>query len=135
MVKKARASGGKSGGKSRWDWLFSALLLILIGLAIWAIIQNDVWSQVTSWYDGAYSNVKGAVGWGIIFLILALLTLIFLIWRGKLMSLQELESMARHHCLVFAAWGILAFSSQADPNPGGTFGSWHHRGNDFLRVR
>ena len=118
MAKKARASGGKSGGKSRWDWLFVGVVLILIGLAIWAIIQNDVWSQVTSWYDGAYSNVKGAVGLGIIFIILAILTLIFLIWRRKLSSLfrnglKWLGVIA----IVFAAWGILAFFDL-----GGTFG-------------
>ncbi len=118
MAKKARTSGGKSGGKSRWDWLFVGVVLILIGLAIWAIIQNDVWSQVTSWYDGVYSNVKDAVGLGIIFIILAILTLIFLIWRRKLSSLfRNGLKWLGVIVIVFAAWGILAFFDL-----GGTFG-------------
>ena len=118
MAKKARASGGKSGGKSRWDWIFYGVLLILVGMAIWAIIQNDIWSQVTSWYDGVYSNIRDAVGLGSIFIILAILTLIFLIWRRQVLSLfrNGLKWLGAI-VLVFAAWGILAFFDL-----GGTFG-------------
>ena len=46
MAKKTRASGGKGGGKSRWDWLFWAALLVLIGLAIYF-----THSVVTDWYN------------------------------------------------------------------------------------
>jgi len=116
MAKKSTGFGGKSGGKSRWDWIFYGVLLILVGMAIWAIIQNDIWSQMTSWYDGVYSNIRDAVGLGSIFIILAILTLIFLIWRRQVLSLfrNGLKWLGAI-VLVFAAWGILAFFDLAEP--------------------
>jgi S-DNA-T family DNA segregation ATPase FtsK/SpoIIIE len=128
MVKKTRAPGRKGGGKSRWDWLFWASLLILIGLAIYFTK-----SQVSDWWNGVVTAVWKAFGWGIIFLGIALLTLIFLTWRGKLMSLiRNWNRWLGTVALIFAAWGILAFSSQTDPNPGGTFGSGIIGAHDFL---
>ena len=47
-------------------------------------------------------------------------------------SLPELEQMAGRIALVFAAWGILAFASQSDPNAGGSFGLGIIGAQDFL---
>ena len=128
MVKKTRAPGGKGRGKSRWDWMFWSSLLILIGLAIYFTK-----SQVSDWWNGVVDGVWGAFGWGIIFIGMALLTLIFLLWRGKFMSLvRSWNRWLGAITLLFAAWGILAFSSQNDPNPGGTFGLGIIGAHDFL---
>ena len=130
MAKKTRTPGGKGGAKSRWDWLFWGSLLILIGLAVYF-----THSVVTDWYNTVFDAINSAVGWGIIFIALALLTLIFLLWRGKILSLfRNWNRWLGAISLMFAAWGILAFSSQADPNPGGTFGLGIIGAHDFLGV-
>ncbi len=114
MVKKAKASGGKGGGKSHWDWLFYFVLLILTVLAI-VIVP---WGDVRDWYNDIVTSIWDTVGWGIVFPILALLTLIFLIWRKKVLSLfRNWMKWTGVIALVFAAWGILATFDL-----GGTFG-------------
>jgi hypothetical protein len=49
MAKKARASGGKSGGKSRWDWLFWGALVVVIGFAIYF-----THSTISDWYNNVF---------------------------------------------------------------------------------
>ena len=130
MVKKTRGSGGKDGRKSRWDWLFWVALVVLIGLAIYF-----THSVITDWYNSVFEAVENAIGWGIIFVALALITLIFLIWRGNILSLfRNWNRWLGAISLLFAAWGIMAFSSQADPNPAGTFGLSIIGAHNFLGV-
>jgi S-DNA-T family DNA segregation ATPase FtsK/SpoIIIE len=129
MAKKARASGGKSGGKSRWDWLFWGALVVVIGFAIYF-----THSTISDWYNNVFAAVETAVDWGIIFIALALLILIFLIWRGKFLSLfRNWNKWLGAIALVFAAWGILAFSNPT-ANLGGTFGLGIIGARDFLGV-
>ena len=130
MVKKARAAGGKSKGRSRWDWLFWTSVLVLIGLALYFghVVISD-------WYTAVFDTVKEIFGWGTIFVGMALLTLIFLLWRGIISSLwRNWNRWLGALALLFAAWGILAFSSQSDPNPGGTFGLGIIGDHDFAGV-
>ena len=118
MAKKTRTAGGKSKGRSLLNWLFWPALIILVALAVYY-----THSAVTDWYNMVFAAVKDAVGWGIIFVTLALLTLIFLLWRGHILSLfRNWNKWLGAIALVFAAWGILAFASQSDPNAGGRFG-------------
>jgi S-DNA-T family DNA segregation ATPase FtsK/SpoIIIE len=129
MAKKSRASGGKSGGISRWDWLFWAALLVVIGFAIYF-----THSTISDWYNNVFAAVEMAVDWGIIFIALALLTLIFLLWRGKFLSLfRNWNKWLGAIALVFAAWGILAFSNRTE-NLGGTFGLGIIGARDILGV-
>jgi S-DNA-T family DNA segregation ATPase FtsK/SpoIIIE len=118
MAKKTKATGGKKGGISRWDWLFLAALVIVIGFGIYF-----THATINTWWDDTYGAVKTAVNWGIIFIALALLTLIFLIWRGKFLSLvRNWNKWLGAIALIFAAWGILAFASPTE-KLGGTFGA------------
>ncbi|MGB7725140.1 MAG: DNA translocase FtsK [Dehalococcoidales bacterium] len=129
MAKKTRSSGGKSGGISRWDWLFWAALLVVIGFAVYF-----THSVVTDWYNNVFSAIENAVDWGIIFIALALLTLIFLLWRGKFLSLfRNWNKWLGAIALLFAAWGILAFSNPT-VNLGGTFGLGIIGARDILGV-
>ncbi len=78
--------------------------------------------------------MKTAVNWGIIFIVLALLTLIFLIWRGKFLSLfRNWNKWLGAIALTFAAWGILAFASSTE-RLGGTFGLGIIGARDFPGV-
>ena len=118
MVKKARTTGGKGGGKSLLNWLFWPALVILVGLAIWAIASNDLWSEVTTWYSDITSSIWSAIGWGIILIALALITLIVLFWRSNLSSLfRHWNKWLGVITLLFAGWGIMALW-----DIGGTFG-------------
>ena len=123
MAKKTKAAGGKSGkkgGVSRWDWLFLAALVVVIGFGIYF-----THATINTWWDDTYGTVKNAIDWGIIFIALALLILIFLIWRGKFLSLfRNWNKWLGAIALTFAAWGILAFSDQSAKmnGLGGAFG-------------
>ena len=114
MVKKARASGGKGGGKSRWDWLFYTVLIILTFLAIIIV----PWDDVRDWYEEVASGVWNAIGWGILLIAIVLVVLIFAIWRRKVLSLfRNWRKCLGVIALALAAWGILAFY-----DVGGAFG-------------
>ena len=123
MAKKTKAAGGKSGkkgGVSRWDWLFLAALVVVIGFGIYF-----THATINTWWDDTYGTMKNAIDWGIIFIALAPLTLIFLIWRGKFLSLfRNWNKWLGAIALTFAAWGILAFSDQSVKmnGLGGAFG-------------
>ena len=128
MVKKARAIGGKSKGRSLLNWLFWPALVILVGLAIYF-----TYAAITDWYNAVFESIKSTFGWGVAFIGLALLTLIFLLWRGHVLSLfRNWNKWLGAIALVFAAWGILAFASQSDPNAGGRFGLGIIGAQDFL---
>jgi DNA segregation ATPase FtsK/SpoIIIE, S-DNA-T family len=130
MAKKTGATGGKGGKRTRLDWLFWPALAILLGLTIYY-----TQATINETYDTAFDAVENAIGWGIIFVTLALLTLIFLLWRGNFLSLfRNWNKWLGAIALVFAAWGILAFASQGTPNAGGSFGMGIIGGQDFLGV-
>ncbi|MCX6003711.1 MAG: DNA translocase FtsK [Chloroflexi bacterium] len=110
MPKKGKARGGKSN----WDWVFYTVLGILTILAIIIV----PWEDVGDWFSNIATDVWNTIGWGIILIALALLTLIILIWQRKALSLlRNWMKWLGVIALVFAAWGILAFFEM-----GGTFG-------------
>ena len=118
MAKKVRGSKEKGERASRWDLLLYFALLVISGLGIWAIIYYDLWSEVTDWYEEIAGNVWDAIGLGILLIILAILILIFLMWKRRISSLfryglKWLGAIA----ILFAAWGIMAFWDL-----GGSFG-------------
>ena len=120
MVKKPRTSGVKGGGKSLWDWMFWVALVVVVGCAIYF-----THSVITAWYNMVFDAIESAVNWGIIFIALALLTLIFLLWQGRILSLvRNWNKWLGVIALVFAAWGILAFIDQSVKYSGlgGSFG-------------
>jgi S-DNA-T family DNA segregation ATPase FtsK/SpoIIIE len=109
--------------------LFWGALVVVIGFAIYF-----THSTISDWYNSVFAAVETAVDWGIIFIALALLILIFLIWRGKFLSLfRNWNKWLGAIALVFAAWGILAFSNPT-ANLGGTFGLGIIGARDFLGV-
>ncbi len=114
MPKKGKSSTGKGQGVSRWDWLFYTVLGILVILALTIV----PWVEVGDWFSNIWAGVWDVIGWGIIFIALALLTLIVLI------AIRKVTSLFRHWMkwlgvisLIFAAWGILTFFDL-----GGSFG-------------
>jgi hypothetical protein len=100
------------------DWLFYSALLVIAGLAVWAIIYYDIWSEVTNWVSDVASAVCDTVGWGILIIALALITVIVLVRIRKVLSIfRHAFKWLGAIAILFAAWGILAFFDL-----GGSFG-------------
>ena len=100
------------------------LLVIIVALLFW---QR---SAVTSWANNIASKVGQLFGWGLVLIIIALGTLVWVIWRRKLSSLiyhwnQWLGGVA----FILAAWGILALF-----NLGGSFGLAIIGQEDFIAI-
>jgi len=106
-----------------WVWRL-ILLLLIVALLFW---QR---SAVTSWANSTASKIWELFGWGLVFIIIAVGTLVWVIWRRKLSSLiyhwnQWLGSVA----FILAAWGILALF-----NLGGSLGLSITGQEDFIAI-
>jgi S-DNA-T family DNA segregation ATPase FtsK/SpoIIIE len=125
--KKAKAKGrtgkeSKAKGGSRWKRFFRfiwlppvrrlILAIIIVGLAFWH------WTTITAWATGIWDDTIALFGWGLFFLVLALGTLVGIIWGQRVLSFiyhwnQWLGGIA----FIFVAWGIMSFWGL-----GGSFG-------------
>ncbi len=117
MANRKSNSKGKSREKSqrkaRWDWLFYAMLVLIVVLVLWWFRQ-----EIASWFTDTVNGIWNLLGWGLLLIGIAIVTLLGLLrWR-------KLSLLTRHwnKCLggiVFAlvAWGILALFGL-----GGNFG-------------
>ncbi len=106
-----------------WGWRL-ILLVLMVVLLFWQ------WSAVTSWASNIASKIWELFGWGLAFIIIAIGTLVWVIWRRKLSSLiyhwnQWLGSVA----FILAVWGILAVF-----NRGGSFGLSIMGQEDFIAI-
>ena len=104
-------SGGKLKGRSKSSPLFSFVVWRLIPLALIIALLYWQWSNLTSWVSGIADNTFKLFGWGLVLILIAIVTLVSLLWRRKLSSLvhhwnQWLGGIA----FILAIWGILAFS-------------------------
>jgi S-DNA-T family DNA segregation ATPase FtsK/SpoIIIE len=109
---------GESGWKRffRFIWLPPVrrliLAIIIVGLAFWH------WTTITAWATGIWGDTIALFGWGLFFLILALGTLVGILWGQRVLSFiyhwnQWLGGIA----FIFVAWGIISFWGL-----GGSFG-------------
>jgi len=112
--KKVNIKGGtrrKPKARSAWGTLFRfvllpfALLFTIVGVLFWQ------WATLASWAASVEKAVWGLFGWGLVLIAIAVVTLVGVIWGGKLLSLfrhwnQWLGGIA----YLMAVWGILAFS-------------------------
>ncbi len=86
--------------------------VIIVALLVWH------WSTITSWAASVRDSTLDLFGWGLLFLVLAFGTLVWIVWGRRALSViyhwnQWLGGIA----FIFAAWGILAFFEL-----GGSFG-------------
>ncbi|MFC1914773.1 hypothetical protein ACFLWK_00755, partial [Chloroflexota bacterium] len=105
MAKKN--SRGKSGGKSR-----SGLPLLWLLLLLFAVVALLFWqrSALALWASAVAVSVWGRFGWGLPLIVLAIGTLVVLVWRRKLLSLfRHWNRWLGGVAFALAAWGILAF--------------------------
>ena len=105
---------GESGWSRFWHFIMQPPVWRLILLAIIIAVLFWQWSNIAH----AAESLWKLFGWGFVFLIIALATLVVVVWRQKVLSViyhwnQWLGGIA----FIFAAWGIIAFF-----NLGGSFG-------------
>jgi len=88
------------------------LLAVVVALLFWQ------WSNITAWVGSTWGGIVGLLGWGLLFIIIAICVLIGLIVRRKLSLLvYRWNRWLGGIAFTFAVWGILAFAGL-----GGSFG-------------
>ena len=79
------------------------LLVLMVALLFWQ------WSALTSWAGDVAGTVTEWFGWGLIFVIMAVGTLVWMVWRWKLSTLiSHWNRWLGGIALTLATWGILA---------------------------
>jgi len=129
MAKKKKTNAkpkprGESGWKEFWHFVTLPpvrrliLIIIIIGLIYWQ------WPNITL----LASETFALFGWGFIFLLATLITLVVVIWRRKVLtSIYHWNQWLGSFAFTLAAWGVLAFCGL-----GGSFGQGIIGTNAFL---
>jgi hypothetical protein len=105
---------------------------LTFAIVVTTLLLSGTQSTIVDLYNNLFATIETAIDWGIIFIALAILALMFLILRGKTRSVfRNWNKLLGGIALGFAAWGILAFSSPTE-NLGGTFGLGIIGARDFL---
>ena len=88
---------------------------LTFAIVVTTLLLSGTQSTIVDLYNNLFGAIETAIDWGIIFIALAILTLMFLILRGKTRSVfRNWNKLLGGIALGFAAWGILAFSSPTD---------------------
>jgi S-DNA-T family DNA segregation ATPase FtsK/SpoIIIE len=123
-AKAKRQTGRESRprGESGWKRFFHfislppvrrlILAIIIVGLAFW------YWTTITTWAAGIWGSTIALFGWGLAFLILALGTLVGIIWGQRVLSfIYHWNQWLGGITFIFVIWGIMSFWGL-----GGSFG-------------
>jgi hypothetical protein len=95
---------------------------LTFAIVVTALLLSGTQSTIVDLYNDLFSAIESAIDWGIIFIALAILTLMVLTFRKKAGSIfRNWNRSLGVIAIVFAAWGILAFASPTE-QLGGTFG-------------
>ncbi len=100
------------GRLSRFGLLPFILSLFVLGLIIWR------WLTLTLWANDVAANVWRLLGWGLVLIDIAIATLVWVVWRRKLLSLiRHWNRWLGAIAFTLAVWGTLALFLM-----GGSFG-------------
>jgi DNA segregation ATPase FtsK/SpoIIIE, S-DNA-T family len=84
--------------------LYFTLVIAAAGVVFWQ------WTNITSWITNTVNTITDIFGWGLVFIFLAILTIVILALRHRLSALwYGWRYWLAVIVFVFAAWGILAF--------------------------
>jgi DNA segregation ATPase FtsK/SpoIIIE, S-DNA-T family len=108
MARKNNNQTGDEG--SGWEWLFWIFLAIMVVAAIFFVSDWMSQHNTGGWIADTAESIWELFGWGLLFILLAVITFIFLIARKKFTSLfRHWNRWLGAIAVIFAAWGILAF--------------------------
>jgi S-DNA-T family DNA segregation ATPase FtsK/SpoIIIE len=112
--KSRKKSRNKSWLSRFFHVVISTPMRQLILVAVIIVLLSVFWDEIKI----AIGNLVELFGWGLVFIIAAIVTLIVVIWRRKPgLVFRHLNRWLGGIAYVLAAWGILAFA-----NRGGDFG-------------
>jgi len=97
------------------------LPLLIVALLFWQ------WTALTSWASSIAASVWQRFGWGLLFIAIAVVTLVVVLWRGKLSALvRHWNRWLGGVAFTLVVWGILALFPGAGilqrVSLGGSFG-------------
>jgi S-DNA-T family DNA segregation ATPase FtsK/SpoIIIE len=125
--KKARArrqprGDSKPRGDSGWKRFFHFIWLPPVRRLIWAVIIVGLafwhWTTIVTWAASVWGDALALFGWGLGFLVLALGTLVGIVWGERVLSfIYHWNQWLGGAVFVLVAWGIMAFWGL-----GGSFG-------------
>jgi S-DNA-T family DNA segregation ATPase FtsK/SpoIIIE len=102
-----RAAKPQPEESSFWDWLFYAIVILIIVVAIVFV----PWRDIFDWLSNIAENIWELFFWGLFLVIFAVLTPIFLIWRKRFsLFLRYWYIWLGIIALTLAVWGIFAFN-------------------------
>jgi len=118
MAKKKLSSKDKAKLKpKRRPWWVNLLRFVLLPPGLYFILVVAIgaivywqWSPITSWVDSIVEATWRLFGWGLIFIAVAVITLISMIWLRKVFSaVRRWNYWLGGTALILAIWGILGF--------------------------
>ncbi len=102
-----RAAKPQPEESSFWDWLFYAIVILIVVVAIVFV----PWRDIFDWLSNIAENIWELFFWGLFLVIFAVLTPIFLIWRKRFgLFLRYWYIWLGIIALTLAVWGIFAFN-------------------------
>ncbi len=115
--RKSKAEKASAGRRFfRFIWLPPVrrliLAVIIAGLLFWH------WSTISAWADSVWDDAVALFGWGLLLMLLAFLTLVWIVWGRRVLSaIYHWNQWLGGAVFVLVLWGILAFFGL-----GGSFG-------------
>src|SRR4030042_5466800 len=102
-----RAAKPQPEESSFWDWLFYAIVILIVVVAIVFV----PWRDIFDWLSNIAENIWELFFWGLFLIIFAVLTPIFFIWRKRFaLFLKHWYRWLGIIMLVLAVGGIFAFN-------------------------
>jgi S-DNA-T family DNA segregation ATPase FtsK/SpoIIIE len=108
----------KARGKARGTPFLIRLLRLVFTTPIWQVLLLIVaalviylqWENIDTWATNVVTSAIKLFGWGLIFIIVAALTLDVMLYKRNLSSfVRQWNRWLGSIALIFAIWGVLAF--------------------------
>ncbi|MCD6453053.1 MAG: hypothetical protein J7K77_02050, partial [Dehalococcoidales bacterium] len=109
QAKSRRASTRRQSGRGSSLSPMVVGRIILIAVIIVVVIWQ--WPNITSWIINTRDEIIRRFGWGLLLLVIALITLGVMVWRRRGTSpIRRFRHWLGGMAITMAIWGILAFS-------------------------
>jgi len=119
---RSNAGANKPRGESGWKRFFHFIWLgpvrRLIGAIIIVVLAFWHWTTISTWASGIWGDTLALFGWGLFFMVLALGTLVGIVWGQRVLSfIYHWNQWLGGIVFILVAWGIMSFWGL-----GGSFG-------------
>jgi DNA segregation ATPase FtsK/SpoIIIE, S-DNA-T family len=101
---KSKSSNGSSG--FRRFLIFAGICLLVIAAVVGLVYWQ--WENITSWISHTAIGITQTFGWGMLLLVLVILTFLVIIFSKPILLLRYWNKWIGGLILVAAIWGILA---------------------------